>query len=182
MNKIKTLILLIGLSVKCIAQEADTKTNYQKAFDELNQMLKGEIPLSFKRAVFITENAYLDNQLNYDDFENQIDALVGLSKAVAASDGLKYTNDDRNQVLLSASIFRVLKDSIVFKNPNNNSGYTKYPFSYDMEDFWGEKDWTKMFVTKLLVAQSGNCHSLPSLYKILADELGVKAYSLITPI
>lgn len=181
MNKIKTFILLIGLSIQCIAQEVDTKTNYQKAFDELNQMLRGDIPLSFKRTVFITENAYLDNQLNYGDFEKQIDVLVGLCEAVATSDGLVYDKEDRQQVLKSASIFKVMKDSLVFASSDKSQIFKKKPYSYDLEDFWGEKDWTKMFVTKLLVAQSGNCHSLPALYKILADELGVKAYLSIVP-
>lgn len=57
----------------------------------------------------------------------------------------------------------------------------KNRYTYDMEDFWGEKDWTKMFVTKLIYTQSGNCHSLPALYKILADELNVSAWLALAP-
>jgi len=38
-----------------------------------------------------------------------------------------------------------------------------------------------MFVTKLLRTHKGNCHSLPFLYKILAEELNVKAYLAFAP-
>jgi hypothetical protein len=55
------------------------------------------------------------------------------------------------------------------------------PYRYDLEDFRGEKDFTKQFVTKLLRTSTGQCHSLPLLYKLLADQLGVKAYISMAP-
>lgn len=181
MSKRILLLLFIGISITGLAQQADTKTNYQNAFDELNQMLKGERPISFKRAVFITENAYLDNEINYEDFTKPIDELVSLSKAIAAMNDLRYEKKDREQILLSAAIFRAMKDTLSFENPDTAKNYRKYPYTYDMEDFWGEQDWRKMFVLKLLYTGSGNCHSMPALYKILADELGVDAWLAITP-
>ena len=38
-----------------------------------------------------------------------------------------------------------------------------------------------MFVTKLLKTHSGNCHSLPYLYKIICAEIGAKAYLALAP-
>jgi hypothetical protein len=38
-----------------------------------------------------------------------------------------------------------------------------------------------MFVTKLLATHKGNCHSLPYLYKILADELGATCWLALSP-
>ena len=38
-----------------------------------------------------------------------------------------------------------------------------------------------MFVSKLLETGKGNCHSLPYLYKILADELGIPCYLAFAP-
>ena len=35
-----------------------SKESYNFAFNEIHKMLKGESPLDFKRAVFLTENAY----------------------------------------------------------------------------------------------------------------------------
>jgi hypothetical protein len=52
---------------------------------------------------------------------------------------------------------------------------------YDFEDLMGNKDWSKMFVTKLLKTKTGNCHSLPYLYKILSEELGAEAYLALGP-
>jgi hypothetical protein len=38
-----------------------------------------------------------------------------------------------------------------------------------------------MFVTKLLRTNSGQCHSLPLLYKLLADRLGIAARLSMAP-
>jgi len=181
MAKYLIIALLTFSVIPAFSQRPNEIDNYNRAFKELNQMISGEIPLSFKRAVFITENAYLNNQLSYDDFLKEIDILARMAKAIAASDGLNYNLKDRDQVLHAASIFRLMKDSVVFEKSTTHKGFRKDPYSYDMEDFWGEKDWTKMFVTKLLYTQSGNCHSFPSLYKILSDELGVKSYLALAP-
>jgi RHS repeat-associated protein len=181
MKRIGILISIALLSVQGLAQQVDPKEHYQKAFEELHQMLKGEIPISFKRAVFITENAFYGNQLKYGIFNSQIDTLVNLIKVLVAADGLSYTKSDRQDVLISASIFRVMKEPWLFSDANKNIiSYNKF-FDYDFEDFWGERDWSKMFVIKLLNSRSGNCHSLPTLYKILADELDVQAWLAITP-
>lgn len=181
MKKLFLLLSLIGLSFYSIGQVEQAKENYNQAFDELNQMLKGEKPLSFKRAVFITENAYVENQLSYEDFQKQIDALVKLTKAVASNDGLIYDKKDRKQVLYAGAIYRVMKDTLIFESPDKTVSFKKYPYTYDMDDFWGELEWTKMFVTKLLYDQTGNCHSMPALYKIIADELGIEAWLSIAP-
>lgn len=181
MNKILLSTVFAFFATCCLGQSIDDKINYDLAFDELHQMLKGEKPISFKRAVFITENAYVKGLLNYDEFTFQIDALVKLSKSVAASDGLEYNKGDRNQVLMAGAIYKVMKDSLVFESPDKKVRLQNIPFTYDMEDFCGEEDWTKMFVTKLLYEQTGNCHSLPGLYKIIADEVGVKAWLAIAP-
>jgi RHS repeat-associated protein len=181
MKKLYYIFLFIGFAHFSFGQITDLRINYELAFDEMHKMLKGEIPISFKRAVFLTENAYLENQLKYEDFVQHIDDLTKLAKAVVATDGLEYNKKDRNQVLLAGSLYRVMKDFLIFENPDKSVGFKKYPYTYDTADFCGEKDWTKMFVIKLLATQTGNCHSLPILYKILADEIGAEAWLSITP-
>jgi RHS repeat-associated protein len=181
MKKFFYILLFCGFSQHSIGQQADAKTNYEKAFDEMHRMLKDEVPISFKRAVFLTENSYLDNQMDYDGFEKHINGLVQLTRSVSQADGLIYNKKDRQQVLLSASLYRVMKDTILFESPYDETKWRKLPYTYDMDDFSGSADWTKMFVSKLFYSKSGNCHSLPILYKILADELGVKAWLSITP-
>jgi hypothetical protein len=121
----KRIILILSLVIcvwKGFGQTTDpVKANYEEAFDELHQMICREIPMSFKRAVYLTENAFLDNEVLYDDYLKEISKLVRLAKAVAASDAplyLKYEGKDRQQLLLSSSIYRALKDSLFFENPD----------------------------------------------------------------
>ncbi len=45
----------------------------------------------------------------------------------------------------------------------------------------GDKDWTSMFVTKLMKTHKGNCHSLPYFYKILCAEIGAEASLALAP-
>jgi len=175
------ILIFVAFFKQSVGQTIDIKTNYELAFDEMHQMLRGEVPLSLKRAVFLTENAYLENEIRYEDFQKAIEAIARMAKVVATNDGMIYNKKDKQQVLLAGSIYRVMKDTLVFENTENSTGFKKYPYTYDTTDFWGEKDWTKMFVTKLLYTQTGNCHSLPILYKILAQELGVEAWLSITP-
>ena len=54
-------------------------------------------------------------------------------------------------------------------------------FKYDFNDFEGFKDWKNMFVTKVIKTKTGNCHSLPYYYKILANELKAEAFLAIAP-
>ena len=56
-----------------------------------------------------------------------------------------------------------------------------YPYRYDFDDFFGQKEWSQMFVTKLMDTKTGNCHSMPYLYKILANEFNVQAYLSLAP-
>ena len=70
-NKISKLILLFflfGITNKMQSSELD----YQNSFLEISNMLLNVKPLDFRHTVFITENAYLDNQLNEKEFNDAI--------------------------------------------------------------------------------------------------------------
>ncbi|PHR43740.1 MAG: hypothetical protein COA32_15915 [Fluviicola sp.] len=151
---------------------------YNIAFDELENMLNDNQPLDFKRAVFITEKAYFRDSLSYEKFNNRIHSLVNIADMWMRSNAMKdYNFPDSNAVKKNGAIFTLMKDTIYFIEdlPFHR------PFQYDFEDFLGEKEWSNQFVTKLLLNGSGNCHSLPYLYKILADELQTEAYLSLAP-
>lgn len=176
-------LCLYFLPVGALAQVA-TEHYYHRAFEELHAMLRGEQPPSFKRAVFITENAYLENQLDYRHFQSQVSFLAYLAQRVKQSTKLSYPGPDKDKVSTIWSAFAVMKDSITFvlyKDTDSTTGFRTQPFTYDFEDFFGEKDWTKMFVSKLLDTHTGNCHSLPFLYKILVEEMGEQAWLAMAP-
>lgn len=136
-------------------------------------MLEGKTSLSFKRAVFNTENAYLGNKLIYEVFDSTIQSIIPIINSwVKAKHLVNYHEADSVMVTKSGAIFVVMKDTLLIRSTANTIE-KRYPFTYDFDDFFGRNDWTKMFVTKLLDSGSGNCHSLPYLFKILADEMGV---------
>lgn len=65
---------------------------YLEAFDELGAMLDGKRPLDLKRAVFLVENAYFNNQGDYQDFENQIENFADLTKQYIQQQGWDINN------------------------------------------------------------------------------------------
>ena len=154
------------------------RDTYEHAYQELAKMLSGAYPLSFKRAVFLTENAYFDNRLDYEAFSKRISALGQVCRALKTANDpyFLYDREDRENVARNAAIFRMMRDTI-----RSGKGQLLAPYRYDFEDFDGDRNWEKMFVSKLLVTHSGNCHSLPYLYKMLADETGAQTWISLAP-
>lgn len=175
----KTLLLIFILITDTLAAKTTSEQLYEKTFDELCAMLKGEQKPSFKRAVFITENAFLDNEMNYNKFCKVIEKYKAYSEEIIASRDLLYSFKDKRKVSVYASVYSIMKDTTITSDSSNL--YYHLPFTYNFDDFAGEKDWTNMFVTKMLTTHKGNCHSMPLLYKILVEELGEEAWLALAP-
>ena len=56
-----------------------------------------------------------------------------------------------------------------------------YLYKYDFDDYEGGTDYSKMFVTKLMLNRTGQCHSLPLLFLVLAQQFGANAYLSFSP-
>lgn len=152
---------------------------YNNAFDSLGSLLSTNG--SFKKAVFITEHAYFNNDLPLSTVDEFVDGLVYLCKEWKKANHLKeYKFRDSSDLLNNLAIYKVLKDTIKTIGPNGEI-FDHLPLSYDFNDFFGREKWSNMFVSKLLVSQTGNCHSFPYLYKILADELGATCWLSLAP-
>ena len=83
------------------SEAADTTAvfRYERAYDEMASMLDGWQPLSIKRAVFLAEWAYLDGELNYDEYCRTIDsAALFLRKFIGANE-LEQYNTGKNLAL-----------------------------------------------------------------------------------
>lgn len=159
-------------------KELTTRDFYDNAFKELEEMLSHYRDLDFKRAVFITENAYFKDSLDYEKFKLRIHSLAEICFIWMNSNQLlDYKQPDSLKIQRNGAIFTLMKDTIflVDKFPFHT------PFQYDFNDFLGKENWSNQFVTKLLITGSGNCHSLPYLYKILANELDTEAYLSLAP-
>jgi hypothetical protein len=172
------LVAILPLNTELFSQ--DSTFLFWQAYSSIDSMLTGKSQMSFKKAVFITENAYLNNTLSLKSFENDIVLLKSLSDVVAQSNLINYSASDKEQVLKSAALFKVMLDTIPVVLDEKRI-FVHVPFVYDFEDVWGNQDYSKNFVSKLLLTNKGNCHSLPFLFKIIADELQIPAYLAMAP-
>ncbi len=174
MRKLHILLLLSMFSIgKGICQ-----FNYEQAYFNIAQNLNSNSQLSFKRTVFEIERGF-NETLSFSNFQGEIDYLAKVIKSREMSDSLFYDYADRQLVKKYAAIFRTLTDTtrLIF----GENLFENYPFHYDFDDMFGDRNWENMFVTKLLATRKGNCHSMPYLYKILCDELGVPCHLALAP-
>ncbi len=153
---------------------------YQESYNLLVKMLENPETYSFKKAVFSVENAYNNGILDTIALNNEISFLKTLSNKLLKSRTLQYQGKDKEKVSKYAALFSVLNDSIPIKDAKDND-FVYVPYRYDFNDPFGHENWKNMFVSKLLQTRKGNCHSLPYLYKILAEELGVDANLALAP-
>ena len=152
---------------------------YTNCLDSLKALVEKDG--SFKKAVFLTENCFLGNEMRYEKFDEHIDELATIARAWQSANPIRgYRYADSDNIRSNFSIFKLLKDTIRMVGQDQKV-YKLPPYTYDFNDFFGQKDWSNMFVTKLLASHKGNCHSLPYLYKILADELGASCWITLAP-
>lgn len=171
-------ILLLQIS-EVTAQEINPlKNSYERTFHLLSGMMSGNQPISFKKAVLSVEKTF-QPELDTSYVNSAIKELSGRCLNFSKLYSLQYDYKDRPEVEKWAAIFKLMTDTVITQN--DNSIEASIPFQYDFDDFFGEKDWKKMFVSKLLETGTGNCHSLPYLYKILAAEMGTTAQLALAP-
>lgn len=131
-------------------------------------MLADSAKLNFKRAVFITENAYLGGSLSYSAYDNEIKLIAQKLRGFVKERGLQ-----QYKTALHFAIFHFMTQPDILNGSK--------PYSYDFNDNFGENDFKQTFVTKLMKTHQGNCHSLPMFYKILAEELKIEAFLALAP-
>ena len=51
---------------------AHIQKHFDIAIDEIEQMLKGEKTLNFKKAVYLVENAYYEGKVKWEEYNNEI--------------------------------------------------------------------------------------------------------------
>lgn len=74
-------------------------------------------------------------------------------------------------------LFQFFSETLQLKS----NGVKHTAFQYDFDDYMGVKEHSKMFVSKLLETKKGQCHSMPLLYLILAEQIGAKAFLALSP-
>jgi hypothetical protein len=142
--------------------------SFESAFGEIKDMLEDRQPKNLKKAVFAFENAWYEGSLSYTEFDNQIQTILGHMRSMIAQKGIGNYKTAGNWAAHSFLSKPVAENNM-------------QPYVYDFQDFMGKKDYTKMFVSKLLNTKTGNCHSLPLLYKILTDDFGAESFLALAP-
>lgn len=162
----KNIILFVILTLNLFAY--GQTESYEKAYSELESMLEEKTELDFKKALFTIENAWFDNTRNYSDFEKEISEIATICKQMVERKKITDYKTANNW-----AIFMYLTQKI----PENDS----IPYSYDFEDFLGNKNFNSTFVTRLIKDKKGNCLSLPLLYKCIAQDLKTEAKLTLGP-
>lgn len=151
------------------------RSNYWDAYNNLKDMLEGKTQMNLKKAVFEVEHAY-GNNFTYEQYDSAVQRYVEIVKLKMGQDKTEPTN-----TAINLAISQILSDTITLKQKHKETEFISYPVAYDFDDMFGENDWTNMFVSKLLFTGKGNCHSIPLLYLIIAEELNTKAYLSLSP-
>lgn len=151
--------------------------HYYMTAKMLLDMLNGKTPLNLKDAVFAVENAYFEGALDRKKYEQVISQMTTIARLKAGQDGLNWNNPITKNIML----YRVMADTLSVKFSMKERASISFPMQYDFDDFRGEQDFSKLFVTKLLSSHKGQCHSLPLLYLILCEKVGAEAYLAFSP-
>jgi hypothetical protein len=173
-----SFLIIWCLSIsKASAQNAFN--SYLTAYDRIEAMLLEIDSLDFKTAVYLTENAYLDNLLNNELFDESILQYSSFCKNIINSGSIVYPEKDREEATAQCAVFMFMTDTIPVMTDMGVAYHT--PFEYNFDDYAGQKDWSSMFVSTLMETKKGNCHSLPYLYKMIMNEIGQESYLSLAP-
>ena len=144
---------------------------FENAYKQIEAMLTDKRPLDFAEAIFAVENCMFDGRLDYVAYIAEINRIANGIKEMAVSGSITAPTRD---MALNYAIF------VFYTQPcslNNN-----HPYEYDQASLISDAGFTGGMVTNLLKTGKGTCHSLPFLYKVIADKVGAKAYIANAPL
>lgn len=152
------------------------KELFYQAFLELAAMLLDSVPVDLTRATYLVEHAY-DPSISFEFFNDNIKSATNHVLLKLSQEGY----DRSDNLAMNMMIFRFMTDTLEVKYPGIEKPVLTYPKTYDFEDFWGRMDYSKMFVSKLIDEGTGQCHSLPLLYLLIAEQIGAEASLAFAP-
>jgi len=174
------LLLLFSTILFCLNSiKAQSNQFYNDAYQTIVNMLNDKQQYSFKEAVFSVENAYYQGKLDTDKLNQEVNFLKNFANAIIQNRDLTYKQSDKEKVSKYAAVYSIMCQTLPIAVRDTVIDYK--PFYYEFNDVFGHHDITNLFVSKLLTTKKGNCNSMPYLYKILAEELGVEANLALAP-
>lgn len=144
---------------------------YYSAFESLSKLNPEDY--SIADATFFVENAFYNNDKNFQNtYQDYIQKAVKIIRSEIAKN--KISDDDNTSKNLT--LFQYFAG-----DTKQNGKIAHKAIKYDFDDYWGAKDYSKMFVSKLMRTNTGQCHSMPLLYLILAEQIGAEASLVLSP-
>jgi hypothetical protein len=110
------------------------------AYSRIESMLSGKDSLGFKKSVFLTENAYYENRLNQEAFDDYIHFCTSICRGIMASGNIIYPENDFERATAQCAVFTFMTDSIPVSTENGIVIHT--PFAYNFDDFAGQREWS----------------------------------------
>ena len=158
--------------------------DFYPALDYLQKMLNGAVPMSVADAYYSIEKAFGNVYLTKEQYDSTIDQSVSFIKTWMQQNGLSLS--DNNMVHYAIKKFMseplvIQRQSILKDNQADLQPIKHEPFQYDYDDYQANNDLRNTFVTKCFATGFGQCASMPLVYLILAEKLGVKAYLSLAP-
>jgi hypothetical protein len=150
-------------------------THYTAAKSLLTNMLENKTSLSIKDAYYCAEYAYGNLHLTFEEYNNTISKNTHFIRQWLKEQGY----DLKNPEALHYGIQKFISDTLYITINGKREGHL--PYYYDYIDVLSEKDRKNYFVTKTIATGSGQCHTFPVLYMILAESLGVEAFIAYNP-
>lgn len=150
---------------------------FYSAFDEINNMLNGSEELNLGKAIFLTENAWYNNKYDYDDYQKGIKSSVDFCNQKIKEEKL----DRNNNLIKNMMLFRFMCDTLKLKDKSTQKTQIHFPAKYNYEDYDSHISYDSHFVTTLMRTGTGQCHSMPLYYLVLAETIGAEAYWSFSP-
>jgi hypothetical protein len=145
--------------------------HYRNLFDKMLNLDAENY--SIKDLNFEIENAFFENKKDKTQFDQVVKQSTDY--ILAKMKDSKY--DLKSNTAKNYTLFQFFSETIQLKNSTRKH----LPFKYDFEDYMGEKDYSKTFVTKLTEKHSGQCRSMPLFYLMLAEQIGAEAHLAFSP-
>jgi hypothetical protein len=191
-----SIILLLSTYAKAQEGFGDVLMQKQAFYEanlELEAMLNGDASQDYERAVFVMENAYRNNTIDYAVYEEVLDfhtqniRLLAEANRDSVLEGLpdvmfetEEQKQERYDILLNNwAIYHYMTDTTIIRD--GAFDYVHMPYNYSYSDPMGVLDWKHTQIMNLLDNKAGNCYAMVNLYMIFAKRLGTDARIGVAP-
>lgn len=156
-------------------------SGYVAARNTLLDMLQGRRPLSLKDAYYAAEQAHGDLHLGREEYNDLLQENAHFIRQWLQENGM----DIHDPEALHYGIQQFMTDTltVTVNDPEFGGRQTlnHVPYYYDYIDYQGTEDRRNYFITKTLATGTGQCHTLPVTYLLLAEALGADVFLSYNP-